>query len=272
MTPPEDRPLIVATDLDGTLLRSDGSVSERTRAALAAARAGGITVVFVTGRPPMFLTDMAQATGHTGTAICANGAIVLDLATLQPSTIAAFEAEGVPGLISDLASLPGRIEGRVMMLHPDLGEYRLMGLAEDLPARARQRVEQGWSVYKIVAVGDDTSDPDAFLAAARELLGPRVEATHSSYRSPVVELGPPGVTKGATLAAVAAGLGARPEDVHAVGDMPNDLPMLGWAGHSYAVANAHADVRRATDGLLPSHDDDGVADLIFRLLARFRAG
>src|SRR6476469_4639082 len=71
---------LVATDLDGTLLRSDGTVSPRTRAALEAAEAAGLIVVFVTGRPPRWLDDVVDQTGHLGVAVGANGARFADVA------------------------------------------------------------------------------------------------------------------------------------------------------------------------------------------------
>lgn len=53
----------------------------------------------------------------------------------------------------------------------------------------------------------------------------------------------------------------------AFGDMPNDLPMLAWAGTGYAMANAHPDVLAATDHVAPSNDEDSVAQVVERLLA-----
>ena len=75
----------------------------------------------------------------------------------------------------------------------------------------------------------------------------------------LVEISAAGVTKATTLARVAAEMGLGPEDVVAFGDMPNDLPMLAWAGTSYAMANAHPSVRDLADHLAPRNDDDGVA-------------
>src|SRR5690348_7613410 len=71
---------LIASDLDGTLLRSDNTVSARSRAAIAAATEAGLLVCFVTGRPPRWLTEVAEATGHTGVAVAANGAVLYDLA------------------------------------------------------------------------------------------------------------------------------------------------------------------------------------------------
>ncbi len=92
---------LVATDLDGTLLRSDSSVSPRTRAALEAAEAAGLVVVFVTGRPPRWLDDVVEQTGHLGVAVGANGAVIYDLHdehvvrahTLEPEVAQAVAAD-----------------------------------------------------------------------------------------------------------------------------------------------------------------------------------
>ena len=72
---------MVATDLDGTLIRSDGTISSRSRAAIKAAAEAGLLVVFVTGRPPRWLDDVADSTGHVGVAVGANGAVLYDLAS-----------------------------------------------------------------------------------------------------------------------------------------------------------------------------------------------
>ena len=58
--------------------------------------------------------------------------------------------------------------------------------------------------------------------------------------------------------------GISAEDVIAFGDMPNDLPMLLWAGHAVAVANAHPEVLEVADEVTLSNDDDGVAEVLAR--------
>ena len=88
-----------------------------------------------------------------------------------------------------------------------------------------------------------------------------------SSDSALLEISAPGVTKASTLALVAADLGIRAEEVVAFGDMPNDLPMLAWAGTSYAVANAHPSVLAVADHIAPHHDDDGVAQALAALFA-----
>ena len=262
---------LLATDLDGTLLRSDGSVSEATKDAIAELADNARTeLVFVTGRPPMFLEGFAELTGHRGSVIAANGALVLDLATLIPSRIHSIPADTAERVMSELTRAHAAVEIRSMLAAPDGRFDRIVTVG---PYSARDHVEQmwakaadGWQIAKMVAVVDDTQHPDLFLGSVEGLLAGLVEATHSSHRVPIVELGPLGVTKGTTLADYAAELGIPSANVHAVGDMPNDLSMLEWAGHSYAVANAHPRVLSAAGTLLPANDADGVAGLIRRLL------
>src|SRR5690348_10832497 len=69
---------LVATDLDGTIVRSDGTISARTAKALARVEEAGAAVVLVTGRPPRWIAPVTEATGHRGTVICSNGALVYD--------------------------------------------------------------------------------------------------------------------------------------------------------------------------------------------------
>jgi Cof subfamily protein (haloacid dehalogenase superfamily) len=264
---------LLATDLDGTLLRSDGSVSEATQAAIADLADDSRTdLVFVTGRPPMFLEGMADMTGHRGSVIAANGALVLDLSTLTPTRIHAIPTETAARVLSELTGAYAEVEVRSMLAAPDGRFDRIQSVgpdgADNHLAQLTVREVDGWRLAKMVAVVDDPQHPDEFLNGVQDLLAGLVEATHSSHRVPIVELGPIGVDKGSTLAEYAAAMGIPAAEVHAVGDMPNDLSMLRWAGNSYAVANAHHRVRAAATTELPANDADGVAELIRRLLAR----
>ena len=100
---------LVATDLDGTLLRSDGTVSDRTRAALQAATAQGLLVAFVTGRPPRWLDVVVDETGHVGVAVGANGAVLYDMATEEVLVAHTLEPELLTELGARLrADFPGR--------------------------------------------------------------------------------------------------------------------------------------------------------------------
>jgi hydroxymethylpyrimidine pyrophosphatase-like HAD family hydrolase len=104
-------------------------------------------------------------------------------------------------------------------------------------------------------------DADELHAVVHELVGHLVTATHSSRRG-LIEISAQGVTKATALATLAAQHEIKPAEAIAFGDMPNDLPMLIWAGTSYAVANAHPQVLATADHVTAANDDDGVARVL----------
>src|SRR4029450_604707 len=101
-------------------------------------------------------------------------------------------------------------------------------------------------------------DPDAFVRVVAGALEGLAEAAHSSY-SGLVGISAAGGGKAAGLAWYCARLGIDERDVLAFGDMPNDVPMLTWAGRAVAVANAHPAVKAVADEVTGSNDEDGVA-------------
>ena len=108
---------------------------------------------------------------------------------------------------------------------------------------------------------------EEFLATVEEVVGDRGHL-HFSGAHGLAEIYAPGVTKAAGLESVGHRLGIDAAHVWAFGDMPNDLPMLEWAGVGWAVANGHERVRRAADRLCPANDDDGVAHVLEAVLTQ----
>ena len=99
---------LAATDLDGTLIRTDGTVSRRTCRAMRAAEAAGIVLALVTGRPPRWMAPVAEATGHTGIAVCANGALLYDLHTETVVDATLIEADVLQKVVGQLRAVaPG---------------------------------------------------------------------------------------------------------------------------------------------------------------------
>ena len=99
-----------------------------------------------------------------------------------------------------------------------------------------------------------------------------MEVTYSSSEDALLEISAAGVSKASALAAVCSARGIAAEEVIAFGDMPNDLPMLTWAGRGVAVANAHPEVLAAADEITAGNDECGVAQVLERLLERSAAG
>lgn len=266
---------LVATDIDGTILPRTGLVSERTKRALGSLADAGIPLVLVTARPPRWLDAVAAQLRIEGTAVCANGAVQYDLGTCRIVDAITIEAEP---LLEAVALLRDALPGVVFAVETTSG----IALEEDFPTRERgldprevARVEamesaRDNSVIKVLAAVEN-GDHDEMLAIAQPLVGHLVEASHSNAEVPLLEFAPAGVTKASGLARIAAHFGVDAADVVAFGDAPNDLPMLAWAGTSYAVANAHPDVVAVATHRTAAVDDDGVALVVERLLAARRS-
>lgn len=260
---------LVATDLDGTIVRPDGTVSARTVATLAAVEDAGVPLVLVTGRPPRWMRPVVEATGHRGVAICANGGVVYDLHTerILEAFLLPVDAgqEAVRRIREVMPRAVFAVETGAGFSH-DPG-YRPRWAVPDLVRVAPAEELVAAPVVKLL-VRDEDSDGDAMLALARQVLGGLVEVTHSNPHDCLLEISALGVSKATTLARVAAEHGVEAADVLAFGDQPNDLPMLAWAGTAYAVANAHPEVLAAVPLHTASVDEDGVAQVLENLLAR----
>lgn len=258
---------LIATDLDGTIVRHDGTVSPATAEAFARARDAGVQVVLVTGRPMRFLKQLRPQLGRIGTAICANGAVVYDddaervleastvplhalelahAAVLEAAPDATFAVETLDGL----QLLPGFSRGA---WDGDTGQ----GFdAQALHARG---------VIKLLAKRPEGSGAQ-FEDAVRPHLGSSVSVTHSVPGAALIEIAAAGVDKAVTLARHADRLGIAPEDVVAFGDMPNDLGMLRWAGLGVAVGRAQPAVAAAADRVIDACEADSVAAAVLQLL------
>ena len=262
----EKRVRLAATDLDGTLVRSDGSLSERTQRALLAVEAAGVEVVFVTGRPLRWAREVFDHVGGHGLAVVSNGALVWDVATESVHLhrpipvdvgleVCARLRAAVPGTAFGVESLEGlTLEPEFLERHPIPPGVRRGHVTEtfDQPA------------VKILARHEDL-EAEEFWDLALEAVGDLATITWSSA-SALLEISAAGVTKATTLALLCEARGISPEEVVAFGDMPNDLPMLEWAGSSYAMANAHLTVLAAARATTLSNDEDGVAVVLEGLL------
>ena len=261
---------LVATDLDGTVIPRDRPVSARTLAAFAACERAGIPVVPVTGRPPRWVTPLATEAGLRGQVVCANGAIVFDLDSeefvrqhpIPPDVVREVAARlrpALPGIGFALESIAG-------FRREDTYATRFDGGLEERVAPFGELLRDAPPIVKILAKCPGTLSDEMVAIAAREL-GDLVNVTHSNAADSLIEIMAAGVSKASTLAEVAADRGITAEGVVAFGDMPNDLEMLRWAGRSYAMADGHPEALDAADAVAPACGDDGVAQVLERLLS-----
>jgi len=271
------RPTIrmVATDIDGTIVPHGGTVSPRTRDVLRECVRLGLHVTLVTGRPPRWMPPILDATGFQGTMICANGAIVIDAATNEVVTVHRLPVSTVHRVVERLRErVPDvlfaietpyslRVESGYRKLR---GRGRAEGLAPRsvAPESEAPRIEDlldDEPIIKMVAISGSLT-PDDLLAIGRDAVGDVVAPTHSSTELALLELGPLGVSKASTLAALADSLAVDRSEVIAFGDMPNDVEMLTWAGSGYAMAGGHPAAVAAATHLAPPAVEDGVAQVL----------
>ncbi|MET7851917.1 HAD family hydrolase [Streptomyces avermitilis] len=259
---------LVATDLDGTLLRSDGTVSARTRAALAAVTAAGAAHIVVTGRAVPWTRHILEDLGYQGLAVCGQGAQVYDVGEhrlltsvtldrqLAGLALAKIEAEVGPLLLA--ASRDG-LDGEVLV-GPG---YRVQD--GPLPVQPIRDVADLWSApLNKVYVQHPTLTDDELAAVATQVAGGLVGVTMAGEG--IVELLPLGLSKATGLSLAARRLRLKAADTIAFGDMPNDIPMFAWAAHGVAMSNAHEELLAVADEVTLSHEEDGIAVVLERLL------
>jgi Cof subfamily protein (haloacid dehalogenase superfamily) len=257
---------LAAIDLDGTLLRSDGTISQRSRDAIRAVRDRGVVVVIVTARGPASVTGLAREAGIEGSAVCSNGGLIVDLATGAIVRERLLETATAIRLVHALRE---RLPGIVFAVEHEAFAHEDGFSAWDWQPPPGTRVADALELLEDPAtkiiLRHTGHEVEMVAAVARELAGDSATVVQSGGEA--VEVTAVGVNKAAGLADVADEHGIDAADVIAFGDFLNDVPMLAWAGRGVAVANAHPEVLAIADEVTASNDDDGVA-IVLESLAR----
>jgi Cof subfamily protein (haloacid dehalogenase superfamily) len=264
-------PKLIATDLDGTIVRSDETVSEYTRAVLDRVKSAGIHIVGATGRGPRLTELVRRDIPAADFLVMGGGSRVLDLRDPVHPLILRDErlsgevlAEVLIRLEHELGTLSVLIEAGDHHEAPLWGDADPNWRYDAVEARVRAECLSG-PVIKGFARHPEC-DVDDLLATAQRLIPPTM-ATVTQAGLGYIEICPPGVDKATGLMVVATALGVDPGDVLAFGDMPNDLPMFRWAGFGrVAVANAHPQLRALADEITLTNDEDGVAAYLDAML------
>jgi Cof subfamily protein (haloacid dehalogenase superfamily) len=261
-------PRLIVTDLDGTFLSPDGSVSDLNSTAVMAAQRAGIPVVFATGRPVRWLDVIRDLPGAHPTVIASNGAALYDLGAGELLDRICLEPEVALEAVARVrAAIPDVTfafeSGTRFGYEPAYASWPpdesadpaiFVGRAEEI-AREEDFVK--------MLIRQAFIRPDELLERVRAILGDLVTATHSaSHDVGLVEVSAPGVSKASMLQRFCARLGVEASDVAAFGDMPNDVAMLSWAGMPHVVANAHPLLLTGSFAVVPANDESGVGRTI----------
>ncbi|GAA1397619.1 HAD family hydrolase [Kitasatospora putterlickiae] len=258
---------LVATDLDGTLLSTAESVSARNRAALADATAAGALHIIVTGRSAVWARPVFDEIGYRGIAVCGQGAQVYDAGAHKLLTsltldrrLAALAIERIEEETGPLAIAANQdgLDGDVLA-----GPGYELQIGSDLPVVRTPKDELLTAPISKLYIQHRGLSDDALAEAARRAAGDLVGVVMAG--AGIVELLPLGLSKATGLSIAARRLGVKAADTIAFGDMPNDVPMFGWARHGVAMANAHQELLAVADEVTLSNDEDGVAAVLERL-------
>ena len=251
---------LVASDIDGTLIRGDGTLSPATIDVIDRLP---VPFVVVTGRPVRWLRQLFDQMSQPPPAVCANGAVVYDPDADEVLVANPMDVDLLLDVTKKLREVVPDIS-----LAVEVEDGRAFWYDENWPMRweGQQQVrvlatpEELTSVpaVKLLARSASATSPDDFFELVSRTLGGVAESTHSSS-SALVEISAAGVTKAAGLAWLCEREGITAEDVVAFGDMPNDIPMLSWAGRAVAMGNAHPAVVAVADEVTGTNDEDGVA-------------
>jgi Cof subfamily protein (haloacid dehalogenase superfamily) len=255
------------TDLDGTLVRSDGTLSSFTRQVLRESRRRLFPVVVATARTPRAVRRIGGY-DDLGVMVCANGAIVWDAESDEIIESRCFEAGELSQALTRVrAVLPhaglALLSSDRMFMDDAYGQLRAGPVRDGMELVADVTSIVGREPIAMVAVRQGGQQANEFVTAAGNAFGDTGTATFAGARA--VDIHPAGVSKSIVGAELLGRYGIRPDAAVVFGDMPNDLPLFGWAGWACAVRNAHPDVLRADGEVVPSNDDDGVAITLQRL-------
>jgi Cof subfamily protein (haloacid dehalogenase superfamily) len=275
---------MIAIDLDGTLLDGSGNVSPRTKLAVHAALDAGLLVCFATGRNWTESKSVLDTVAHHATAVFVSGAMVIDTKqeiTLHRTMMAPDLAREVCGVLESL----GHSALALQDTHKTGGvDYfatggRTPNEAERLWREVTQTVVHEvsslaqWPHEHTIRVG--IVAPPAEVAEAvsqlNERFGERI-VSHSinvpAYGVDVMEVFDPAVNKWEGILHVARLHDVLPEQIVAIGDDVNDLPMLRHAGLSIAMGNAKAEVKAIAHQVIGRNDEDGLAIFLEELVAK----
>jgi Cof subfamily protein (haloacid dehalogenase superfamily) len=265
-------PALIATDVDGTLLDDDERVTQRTRQAVLAAVASGAHFVLATGRPPRWIPPIVEALGFAPMAVCANGAVIYD-----PDQDRIISARTLPvDVLTELAEIATRVIPGVGLAVERVGRsahdsatpqfvsspgYEHAWLNPDNTEVSIEDLLSAPAVKLLIRkAGARSADMAAELA---KHIGVEGDITYSTNNG-LIEINPLGTSKATGVEEVARPLEITAEDVVAFGDMPNDVPMLRWAGHGVAMGNAHPDAVAAANEVTAPNTDDGLARVLER--------
>jgi len=259
---------LVLSDVDGTLVRSDKSLSDRSIAAVQELHAAGIAFAVTSGRPPRGMSMLVEPLALESPIAAFNGGLIVE------PDLSVIENRVVPdGLVSRAVELMESFELSAWLYRgpewlvldpegPHVAHEAQTVQFEPTVVESFDGLESG--IAKIVGASDDHDAVAAAATAAHDEFGDRVSASRSQpYYLDVTH---PLANKGAVARFLSARYAIPPEEIATIGDMPNDVLMFAHSGLSIAMGNADREVQRAARRVTTSNDDEGFANAVERFI------
>jgi Cof subfamily protein (haloacid dehalogenase superfamily) len=255
---------LVAVDLDGTLLSSRKTITPLTHTAVKAAVAKGIKVVLATARPPRSVRAYYEALKLDTPTINYNGALIWDEMRRRPVEHVPLEAAVAKKIIAWGRAIYPELLVSIEILdkwytdhYGDVPEYMTETAKQFTPdfvgpLDAFLKVP----ITKLMLIGNPTRIEELEIGIT-EKFSAIVSQTRSDAH--MLQLMNPTTSKAGALQKIAASLGITADEVMAIGDAPNDVHMLEWAGLAVVPENGWEAAKKVADALVPSNDQDGVA-------------
>lgn len=273
MRGPAQRPKLVVSDVDGTLLDHRERVSPRMSGMIDDMVRQGTVFTLATGRPARWLLPVLEQINVRPVVVCANGAVVYDSALDRVVHSETLSPDVQRSLVETLRAVDPEwgfaVERAGHSAFDREGELFCVTANYDHAWASDEHTTVPWEeLVSMPAVKLLVRDHRRSSAALYETVAPYIDpaSAHAtfSWEGGLVEISAPGVSKRSALEWVADSVGVSADEVIVFGDMPNDLEMLKWAGTGVAMGNAREEVKATADAVTLSNDDDGVAEYLTR--------
>jgi Cof subfamily protein (haloacid dehalogenase superfamily) len=255
---------LVVSDVDGTLLTKDKTLTEAAKDAVRRLHAAGIGFTITSSRPTIgmrFLIEPLQIKLPVG---AFNGSCIVDpeLNPIERHLIPESAARRCIDLLDEFGADIWLFTSDRWLTRDGNGRYVPL---EKRAIRADPTIVTDFTPYLASACKIVGSSADAALLqrceiAMQEALGAQATAVRS--QTYYLDVTPPGSDKGTFVKAMVARLGLSTATVATIGDMQNDLPMFRTSGLSFAMGNATDDVKKAATNVTASNEEEGFAKAI----------
>ncbi len=262
---------MVALDLDGTLLTSRKSITPMTHTAVREVVKSGVKVVLATARPPRSVRSYYAALKLDTCTVNYNGALIWDEGRRKVVEHVPLDAGVARKIIAW-----GRKKYPELLISVEILDKWYTDHYSEIPEYMTETAKQFTPdfigpieafmtvpITKLMLLGNPVWIEELEKSIPKKF-GKTVSHTRSDPH--LLQLMNPGISKARALDKVAKSYGIAADEVMAIGDAPNDVEMLEWAGLAVAPENGWKEAKRSAHSLTPSNDEDAVGVALQRYI------